>query len=149
MAEFIWKDTIKITTRELTRGELVTFWGRILKGGDLNALVAGGTTLISEEKLLEVIAAEATAAVAVQNGKGWKTITESAEVDGVVLPWPMESEAFLALPMSLANGWLIAAQQETGDMNTLLNFTARPDPPPANGTNSSATASGAEPSTDS
>lgn len=142
MAEFIWQDTIKIRTREWTRGELLAFWGRFMPGGDLAALSGG--TLIDEERLLEVVAAISTASVSVRKGKGWQPISEDTEVEGLRLSWPVSEQDFAAMPMSLANGWINAAQEAVGSLTTLLNFTLRPILT-ANGTSGSAIASDATP----
>lgn len=127
MAEFVWKDQVKIITREWTRAEQMAFWARVLPGGDLNSLVREGS-LLADEKLLEYVAVLSTVEVHIQNGRGWKPLTGNKDLGGFILSMPPSQEQFGGMPVSLANGWIEAAQQENGQLLDILNFTSRRKP---------------------
>lgn len=127
MAEFIWKDKIKVVTREWTRGELMEFWGMLVPGGRFRPMMeADGIAAIpGDEQAMEYLAATCTAAVYIQNGKGWKEVTQPVDVEGIHLETPVQPEHFAAMPMSLVDHWIEAAIKENGTLAALLNFTSR------------------------
>jgi hypothetical protein len=142
MAEYIWKDKVKVITREWTRGELLEFWGRIIQGGDLQPLV-DSATWVDEGVLREHVAAQSTAEIHVRNGNGWKRVTEPVTIDGFTLLIPASQTMFADMPVSLVDGWIAAAEEENGELSAILNFTSRGR---KNGLNGSEIPSGSEPS---
>lgn len=131
MGEFIWKEQIKIVTREITRGEQFEVWNTSRRLGWMQA----ATIEESDERIAELVAQFATAAVYDCRKNKWQEASEVFDV-----PLPITADRFRDLPLSLANGWIESALKENGGLMNILSFpsasaritSAGSEPPSAN-----------------
>lgn len=113
MSEFIWKNQVKVVTREITRGEQFDVWETARRLGWLEATGIAE----SDERIAELVAQFATVAVYDCHKNKWQ---EAEQVFDVALP--MTADRFRDLPLSLANGWIEAALKENGGLMNVLSF---------------------------
>ena len=116
MSEFIWKDSIKIIVREITRGEQFDIANDVRRLGLLENITMENA-IQNDERIAELITARATVAVYDCEKNKWKAATE---VMGI--PLPITPEGFNALPKSLANGWIEAAIRDNEDVLSVMSF---------------------------
>lgn len=118
MGEFVWRDQIKVVTREITRGEQFDIFTDVRRLGLLNNITID-TAIQNDERIAELIAARST--VAVYDCDTAKNKWRTAEsVMGVALP--ITPEGFNALPKSLANGWIETAIRDNEDVLSVMSF---------------------------
>lgn len=116
MSEFVWKDSIKIVVREITRGEQFDIVNDVRRLGLLENITMENA-IQNDERIAELITARATVAVYDCEKNKWKPATE---VMGI--PLPITPEGFNALPKSLANGWIEAAIRDNEDVLSVMSF---------------------------
>ena len=113
MSEFVWKDQIKVTLQEISRGDQFAIWRDIQKAGFLN----GETPLEENEAIAELIAARSVSGVFDCEKNQWKA------ADTILgHPLPITPETFGKLPMTLANGIIRAALDENGGLLETVSF---------------------------
>jgi hypothetical protein len=112
----VWKDQIKVTVREITRGEQFDIFNEVRRLGLLDN-VTMENAIQNDERIAELIAVRSTVAVYDCDKNKWKT---AESVMGV--PLPITPEGFNALPKSLANGWIEAAIRDNEDVLSVMSF---------------------------
>lgn len=122
MPQFEWKDTLRIVVGEITRKQQMALWAEI------SAMEAGTANLEQLQRTSEALAALATRAVFVRQGKQWVKAEGGAEADYegdcIAFNLPVTAQTFGDLPVSLADGWIAKAVEANGGLDAVLNFTS-------------------------
>jgi hypothetical protein len=116
LSEFVWKDQIKVLTREITRGEQFDIYNDIRRLGLLEN-ISLDTAIQNDERIAELIAALATVKVYDCHKNKWQ---EAEKVFDVSLP--IQPQDFNRLPKSLANGWIETAVRDNEDVLSVFSF---------------------------
>lgn len=116
MSEFIWKDSIKVVTREITRGEQFDIYNEVRRLGLLENVTLD-TAIQNDERIAELIAVQATVDAYYSDNGLWKQ-----QPDVLGIPLPITAEGLNALPKSLANGWIEAAIRDNEDVLSVMSF---------------------------
>lgn len=119
MRSFVWKDMVRVTVREITRGQQMDLWKIVRSSPDIPV-----DELL--ERVNEHTARAAVVRVELSDTDGWREVDGKVDIgDGYTLTVPLTGDALKELPVSLANGILRAALDENETVSTLINFTWR------------------------
>lgn len=125
-----WKDKVRVRVGELTRAGQFDLWRAAQENGLIDEDKSENVIRWSRESD-NLVAAVSTRMIEICDGDIWRqlTIGESYALlvddeETVTLRFPMQAADFDALPMSLANPWILAAISENGGLHDALFFVS-------------------------
>lgn len=123
MSTFIWRETVKVVTSELTRGAQLGYWRDFT---DLNEANEDGDNIDLLRAADEALAVRATRALYVCRDGEWVPVddagTFSYDDAEYALSMPPTRDLLRDLPASLANEWVKQAQRDNEVLREYLFF---------------------------